>query len=319
MNAVGDIADGHLACGPAGEESLENVAAHAAMQFADCVYRAGTVDREVCHVEGLVEIGGVHAAERHQISEGDSQFVFRIPLHVLFHELGREPVKSRFDGRVGGEEIARARNAEAHRERLFLFLHPGARAFQNREGGMAFVEMADLRVDAELAQQTPARDSQNLLLLQARFGTAAIEFAGDAAVLGEVHGIVRIEEVEFRAAYLSLPGANAQGITGEVELDPQPLSVGFAHGRDGELACIVERIERLLAALRVDVLAEVAALIEEPDGDDGNAEVAGGFQLIAGDIAEAARVDGQGVAQHEFHAEVGDRFERRVGVGLLKP
>jgi hypothetical protein len=47
-----------------------------------------------------------------------------------------------------------------------------------------------------------------------------------------------------------------------------------------------------------------------------NAKVTGRFQLIAGDIAETARIDGQGIAQHEFHAEVCDHRERRVGMAV---
>src|SRR6266852_280932 len=72
-------------------------------------------------------------------------------------------------------------------------------------------------------------------------------------------------------------------------------------------------------AVRVDALPEISLLIQEADAIHGNAQVAGGLELVAGDIAEAARVNWQRVAQHEFHAEVGDRRDLRVRIRRLEP
>jgi len=74
-----------------------------------------------------------------------------------------------------------------------------------------------------------------------------------------------------------------------------------------------------LAAVLVDHLAEVALLAEKPDADHRNAQVAGGLELIASDINEPARVDGQRLAEHELHAEVRDAGEGRLGMFLLEP
>ena len=75
----------------------------------------------------------------------------------------------------------------------------------------------------------------------------------------------------------------------------------------------------MLLTIRVDQLPEVALLVEQADAGDGHPQIVRGFQLIACDIAKPARVDGQRLAEHEFHAEVGDAAKPGFGVALLKP
>jgi hypothetical protein len=66
-------------------------------------------------------------------------------------------------------------------------------------------------------------------------------------------------------------------------------------------------------------LAKIALLVEQPQGDDWNAQIAGGLELIPGYIAQPARVNWQSFAQHEFHTEIRNTAQRRLRVRLLKP
>ena len=66
-------------------------------------------------------------------------------------------------------------------------------------------------------------------------------------------------------------------------------------------------------------LAEVALLIEQADADHGHVQVAGAFQVIARQNAQAARVDRQRLGKPEFHAEIGDPAEFRLGVLRAEP
>jgi hypothetical protein len=50
-----------------------------------------------------------------------------------------------------------------------------------------------------------------------------------------------------------------------------------------------------LVALQIEILAKISLTIEQPDPDNGHTQVARGFHLIAGYIAEASRVDWQGL------------------------
>ncbi len=88
---------------------------------------------------------------------------------------------------------------------------------------------------------------------------------------------------------------------------------------DRELARVVERIACLLATVRIDLLPEVPLLKQQADADDRHAEIARRLELVPGDIAQTAGVNGQCLAQHELHAEVRDHTERRVGERRAEP
>src|SRR5262249_34257106 len=64
--------------------------------------------------------------------------------------------------------------------------------------------------------------------------------------------------------------------------------------------------ESFLPTLTGDALAEVALRIEKANGDEGQAEVAGLFAVVAGEDTQAPRVDGQRLVEAELSAEVGD-------------
>src|SRR5207245_57903 len=78
-------------------------------------------------------------------------------------------------------------------------------------------------------------------------------------------------------------------------------------------------VPALRAAVGGDRLAEVSLLIQHAAADHWHPEIAGGFELIARDVAETAGVNRQGLAEREFHAEVGHPREGRLPVCLLIP
>ena len=319
VHAVGYVPHRHFALRPTGKERRENVPAHPAVQLAYAIDRPAPAHRQVRHVEGLVRVIGILASQRQQFAERKAELFLRITAEVLLHQCRRENVKSSRDRRVGGKKIARARGRQGNGKRLSGLLHETPGTLQEGEGGMPFVEMADVRFDSERREQPPAADPEHHFLFQAQFRSTAIQFVGDAAMHGKIGRVVRVEKVEREPANLNLPGAKPDGVTGQHDLQPQALAIRKAHRGDGQLSGIVIRIKCLLRSISVDHLAEIAMLVEQADGDDRHAEIAGGFELIAGHIAQAARIDREGFAQHEFHAEIGDAGERDLGVLLLKP
>ena len=136
---------------------------------------------------------------------------------------------------------------------------------------------------------------------------------------GIIRCVIAVQQVQLHAADLNLPGAQPDRVTGQGDLQPQPLPIRFAQRRDRQLARVVVGVKGLLRAVLVDHLAKIALLVEQPHADHRDAQIAGGLELIAGHVAEPARVDGQGFAQHEFHTEIRDTGQRRLRVGLLKP
>ena len=72
----------------------------------------------------------------------------------------------------------------------------------------------------------------------------------------------------------------------------------------------------LLHAVDGQLLAEVAVAVEEPDADEGDAEVARRLQVVAGQHAEAAGVLRQRLGDAELRREVGDQPQRAGLPGL---
>ena len=57
---------------------------------------------------------------------------------------------------------------------------------------------------------------------------------------------------------------------------------------------------------------EIAFPVEQAHRDEGNTEVAGGLAVIAGEDAQAPRIDGEALVKTEFRAEIGHQVARRV-------
>ena len=74
----------------------------------------------------------------------------------------------------------------------------------------------------------------------------------------------------------------------------------------GSRARVVARIALDLAVALVEPLPEVAAAVEEPDRDERDAELRGRLEMVAGEDAEAAGIDGQALVEAELGREVRD-------------
>src|SRR5205814_7594159 len=76
---------------------------------------------------------------------------------------------------------------------------------------------------------------------------------------------------------------------------------------------IVVGVQRFLAAVGGDHLAEVTLLIQHPDADHRHPEIAGRLELIGCDVAETTRVNRQRLAEREFQ----DRKSTRLNSSHL--
>ena len=184
---------------------------------------------------------------------------------------------------------------------------------------MPFIQVTDFRLDAERREQSPSTDPQQQFLLQAQLRPTAVQLAGDAAMGGVIRRVIAVQQVEFHATDPDLPGAQPDRVTGQRNLQPQPLAICMAQRRDRQLPGVVVRVKGLLRAILVEHLAKITLLVEQPHADDRHAQIAGGLELVAGHVAQPARVDGQGLAQHEFHTEIGNTAQLRLRIGLLEP
>ena len=184
---------------------------------------------------------------------------------------------------------------------------------------MPLVQVADLGLDAEGPEEAPAPDPEDQFLVQPQLGPAAVELARDPPEGRRIGRVVAVEKIEPDPPDLDLPDAQPDLIAGDGQVQPQPFPVRLAHGRHRQLPGVVVREISLLGPRFVDDLTKIALLVEKPDADDRQAELARGLELIAGHVAQSPGIDRQGLAEHELHAEVGDGGQSGAGVVPLEP
>src|SRR3954451_13375566 len=118
---------------------------------------------------------------------------------------------------MGGEEISCAGSGQRRLERQPISHHEAAGSLQHSESRVPLVEMANLWLESECGEQAPTSDAEHELLHEAQIGAASIELARDAAIGGIVSHVVTVEQVEPHPPDLHLPGAQPDGMAGQIE------------------------------------------------------------------------------------------------------
>jgi hypothetical protein len=159
-----------------------------------------------------------------------------------------------------------------------------------------------------LERAQPAH-AEHKLLPHARVGVAAVERVGDAAILRQL--ILRdigVQKVERHTSDFHLPDLNHDLAGGQADEDFEVLALRIEHRNNREGVEVVGGIALLLPAVGVQHLAEIALLVEQADGDQRQVAIAGRFQVIAGEHAQTAGVDGETLRKAVLGREVGDQF-----------
>ena len=183
---------------------------------------------------------------------------------------------------------------------------------------MAFVQVEDVGRDSHGSQRSNTADAQDNLLPQPLVGLGHVQAIGDRARLGRIAWEVGVEQEQRHAPDLGLPHRDFHVGAADGGLDLDAF-----HLLHRQVGALVLRIDLDLPGLGVDVLASESLLVEKADGDERQADVARGLQVVAGEDAEAARVDGQAFGDAELEREVPDDHGRvrveewRVAVVVL--
>ena len=287
MDAVRDVPDRRLLPGP---ERRPHLARDLAVQVGDAVRVGGEPQREGRQAEaGLV----AEAPELEQPLVVEPRFGGEVA-DVADHELLVEDLVAGRDGRVGRED-----GGAADRLERVVGLRAGrderAQPLDLEEGGVAFVQVEDVRLDPERGERADAADAEQQLLADPVLAVAAVERVREPVDLEQVER----DDADGRRDVLA-PDRGLDRLAGEVDRDRDVLA-------DEPDRLRVDRLVVLgLAAGLVDALAEVAARVEQADADERDAELGRGLEVVAGEDAEAAGVDRQALVDPELHAEVGD-------------
>ena len=278
----------------------------------------GEAQREHGQAELLVRVLRVLAAERDELVPAHAD-ALDVGAQAPVEQLHVEPLVPGGHRRVRGEDVRRPDHLARLGAGELVALHDLPQPLDGQERAVPLVHVADARLDAHHRQRAHAADAEEDLLAQAHVAVARIEARGDRALLRLVLRHVRIQQEQRHAADLHAPDVEVHRLAVELDLPAQRLARRVRDQRHRHVVPVVLRIRLLLPAVGGQVLLEVAFAVEQPDGDERQAEVAGGFQVVAGEDAEAAGVDRQADVNPELGGEVGDRPAGRVRIALAEP
>jgi hypothetical protein len=192
----------------------------------------------------------------------------------------------------------------------------GETVFEEREGkesSVALVHVIDDRLAGEGVKQGDAAEAEDRLLTEAVVGVAAIEVVGEAAIPGVVAFDIGVKQED---------GDDMSSNADDVE----------APGTDEDLTVLQRKGDDLVGAgkgcfrrpgnvglgLLPDIgelLAKVAAAMDQRDRDHRTAGVGGGAQSVASEHAEATGVRRKRRGEGYLHGEVGDGASAEIRCG----
>ena len=301
VHAVGDIGDRVFLIGYLWPQGRLHLRSHRAVDAADPVVVAAAAQRQAGHVEAVAGI----EAELVDLLEFDAQRPHRVG-QVFLHHVPFEDVVPGGHRRVGGEHGARRHQFQGGID-VQPLLHAKPAALQDLEGRMALVDMPHRGPQAQGPQRPHPAHSQHQLLLQAHLPVAAVQLVGDGAVPGAVLRQVGIQQVQGDMPRLHRPYPHLEYPPGGFDVDGEVLAARGQGGHYRQVVGLGAGVTDLLVAMAVDGLGEVAHLVQQPYGHERQADIAGGLAVVAGQDAEAARVDRKALVQAELQAEIGDQ------------
>ncbi len=267
MDAVGDGVNLIV-----GEHLLRDFA----VLHGDAVDESREAQGDVRHIHEAV----VEAAE---LVDGGAAVVAEDLVHLVDAEL----IVAGGDGGVSGEDALLANGFDVgfgcvlERSAVELIFEETDR----EEGSVALVHVIDLGFTAKGVEKSDAAESEDGLLTEAVVGVAAVEVVGEAAVPGIVAFDVGIEQedgndVAGNANNIKAPRADENLPTLHGEGDDLVGAGEHGLGGPGDVGF------RLLTDVG-ELLAEVAAAMDERDRNHGGRGVGGRAEGVAGQHSEA--------------------------------
>ena len=218
-----------------------------------------------------------------------------------------------------GREHGRAAHFLDRRLVVPALLAEIANALKRHEGGMAFVQVVDERLEAQRLEHAHPADAEDDFLLHARFAIAAVQTSGELPIPRSVFVEVGVEEVQLDAAEAHAPYGHEYRAGAERHRGHARRALRRQRRRDRRIGPVQLFVRLLLPPVRRDILMNVALGIHEADGDERHAQVAGLLAVIAREHAETPGVNRQRLVQRELRREVRDRPPVQLGALALAP
>ena len=310
VDAVGDAEDPVIVdAGPGGVRRLGVEVAHGVGPVREPEAERGHVELGAIAVHPQSELE--HALDRHAAAVEER--AGEAP-----HEVGLEALVARRDRRVDREHAVPADGRPRVVEWPAL-RHQLAGPLGEQQRRMTFVEVPHGGGEAECADRPDAPDPEDQLLVEPHLAPAHVQDVGDRTVRLRVLGQVGVEEQHRDSAHLGQPDRHVEFSVGQLDGHGQRQPVLVLDPAERQPREVVVGVVVFLVPVGVDRLAEVALAIEEADAEERQRHVARGLHVVAGEHAEAARIDAERLVQAVFRTEVRDRSVECLAVASLEP
>ena len=267
------------------------------------------------HAERFALVVRLDASHAHQLFVVDAQLVAE-RTQVLFDQAAVETVVPGRDRRMGGKDRVLGNFADRVVERQAVVLHPLANPFERGKDAVSFVQMINAGHDSQGGQCFDPAHAQHQLLADARAVIAAVQPAGQVAVFRAVAVDVAIQQIEVHPPNAHQPHLGQQLAGAGGDLHRHVLAGRIAGGLHRHVFDFRVEIFFALIAFGVEMLLEIALVVEQPDGHQRDTQSAGAFDVVAGKDAQAAGVDRHRFVDAEFGRKIGDRLAaQHAGVG----
>ena len=271
-------------------------------------HRVGPVrepERQDRHAERLVGVLRLDPAKGQEVLPVHAERVAQGP-EVLVDQGWGKVVVARRHGCVRREHDLWSDTPDGFRGIDPFGCHPMAHELNRRKSAVAFVEVQDAGRNAQRSQRPDAAHAEQQFLANTDTLVTTVEARGQLAIFGLIAVHVRVEQKQRIASDRQLPHASADSAGARFDRHHQRLAV--AHRRaEGKQVRVDGDVILVLPAAQVQPLTEVSLAVVQTHAHEGHAQIGRALDVIAGQDAQAARVDGQRFVEAELGGEVRNR------------
>ena len=187
------------------------------------------------------------------------------------------------------ENIGRRYDLQGRIKIEFLLDNIQTDPLQREEGRVSFVHVEHVRLDPERGERFHSSNTEHDFLTHAHLEVAAVKLRSDQSVFGAVFRNIAVEEIDVHPAYAQFPQPG-KDFAIQNRHGNQNFGIPVAYLTNRQVIEILIKVDRLLKAVFVDLLPEIAMAIEETNRNKIQVKIAGRFAVVAGQDAEAAGV-----------------------------
>src|SRR6266480_4174433 len=223
---------------------------------------------------------------------------------------------SRGNGSMRSENIGRRYDLKCRIKIELLFHDIETNALERQERRMPFVHVKHVRLNSERSERFHSANPEHDLLTHAHLKVAAVKLGSNQSILGFVFRNIGIEEVDVYPSDAQFPNPGKNVPVQNPHRDNK-LRLAPANFSDRQVIEVLIEVNRLLNAILIDLLPEIAVSIKKTDRNEIQIKIAGRLAVVARQDAQTTGVIRDRFVKTEFSGKIGNGiFDRAAGSGF---